>query len=148
MVSLEETRAQLNYEIAVYKEQIAMIKRETERISLTTVDLSNALKAVESLSADRVLFPVGGGAMVKGAITETKVLVPVGAQYMVEMERKQATEELKKRIEATKKAVDRLTEEFDKIADKLKKVSAQMQEVQRASRISDTVEENIREDYI
>lgn len=148
MASLEETRAQLNYEIAVYKEQIAMIKRETERISLTTVDLSNALSAVENLSADRVLFPIGGGAMVKGAVTETMVLVPIGAQYLLEMERKDAIAELKRRIEATKKAVERLTEEFDKIAEKLKKVSAQMQEVQNASRISDTVEENIREDYI
>ncbi len=148
MPTLEETQAQLNYEVAVYREQIAMIKRETERISLTTVDLTNALRTVENIGKDKVLIPIGGGAMVRGSVTETMILVPIGANYMVDMERKDAISELKKRIEATKKAVEKLTEEFDKIAKKLRNVSAQLQQIRRQSRISERVEENIREDYI
>lgn len=148
MASLEETQAQMNYEVAVYREQIAMIKRETERIGLTTIDLTNALRTVENLDKDKVLVPIGGGAMVRGSITESKVLVPIGAQYMIEMEKEWAASELKRRIDATKKAVGRLTEEFDKIAKKLRAVSIELQKIQRQTRISERVEENIREDYI
>ncbi len=148
MSSLEEMQAQLNYEIAIYREQISMIKRETERISLTTVDLNNALKTVENLDKGKALVPIGGGAMVRGNITETTVLVPIGAQYLSEMGREEAISEIEKRIEATKKAVEKLTQEFEKIAKKLRTVSGRLQQIQKQSRISEQVEENIREDYV
>ena len=148
MASLEETQAQLNYELAIYREQIHMIKRETERIGLTTVDLTNALKAVENLETEKVLIPIGGGSLVRGSVDEVKVLVPIGAQYMIEMEKEKAKEELEKRIEATKRAVTKLTEEFNKIAKKLRDVTSQLQQLQSQSKISERVDENIREDYI
>jgi len=148
MSSLEEMQAQLNYEIAIYREQISMIKRETERISLTTVDLNNALRTVENLGKGKALVPIGGGAMVRGSITETTVLVPIGAQYLTEMGREEAVSEIEKRIDATKKAVEKLTQEFEKIAKKLRAVSGRLQQIQNQSRISEQVEENIREDYI
>jgi len=81
------SQEQLNYELAVYREQIAMIKRETERVSLTTIDLGNALRTVESLSAEEALIPIGGGALVRGNIAHTKILVPIGAEYLVEMDK-------------------------------------------------------------
>jgi prefoldin alpha subunit len=148
MAGAEETAAQLNYELAIYREQIAMIKRETERVSLTTIDLSNALKTVESVSADRVLIPIGGGAFVKGSVSETKILVPIGAEYLLEMTKEEAGEELKRRIEATRKAVEKLTEEFNKLANKLRDVTGQLQRMQAQSELNQRVEGNIREDYI
>lgn len=144
----EATQAQLSYELAIYREQIAMIKRETERISLTTIDLGNALRTVENMKADRVLIPIGGGAMVKGTFAETNVLVPVGAQYLVDMSREDAETEFKRRIEATRNAVERLNDEFNRIASKLREVSAQLQQMQLESKLSDRVEGNIRDDYI
>jgi prefoldin alpha subunit len=148
MASASELQAQLNYELAVYKEQINLIKRETERVSLTTVDLANALKTVENLSAQRVLIPIGGGALVKGNVVETKVLVPIGGEYLVEMEREVAVEEIKKRVEATKKAVEKLTEGFNKIVIKLREATGQLQQLQMQSQLDEKVEGNIREDYI
>ncbi|MEW6749310.1 MAG: prefoldin subunit alpha [Candidatus Micrarchaeota archaeon] len=144
----EATQAQLSYELAIYREQIAMIKRETERVSLTTIDLGNALRTVENMKADRVLIPIGGGAMVKGALAETNVLVPIGAQYLVEMGKDEAEDEFKRRIDATKKAVEKLNDEFNRIATKLREVSGQLQQMQLESRLSSKVEENIRDDYI
>jgi prefoldin alpha subunit len=146
--TLEEMQAQLNYELAIYKEQVHMIKRETERISLTTVDLSNALKSVENLAKEKVMIPIGGGAMVKGQVSEVNVMIPIGAQYMVEMDQEKAKKELEKRIEATKKAVTRLTEEFNKIAKKLQDTSAQLQNIESRAQINERVDANIREDYI
>lgn len=148
MSQAEDTQAQLSYELAVYREQIAMIKRETERVSLTTMDLTNALRSIESLSAEKALVPIGGGAMVKAHISEEKVLVPIGAEYLLEMEKDDAKQEINRRIEATKKAVEKLTEEFNRIAGKLREVSGQLQRMQAQSRLSDRIEDNIREDYI
>ena len=148
MAGAEETQAQLNYELAIYREQIAMIKRETERVSLTTIDLTNALKTVENLSKDSILIPIGGGTLVRGSVANTKVLVPIGAEYMLEMEREAAQDELKRRIEATRKAVEKLNEEFNKIAHKLQEVSGTLQQMQANTQLNERVEGNIREDYI
>jgi len=152
MVTVNDDRAQLSYELAVYREQIALIKQETERISLTTVDLSNALNTIENckedVSSNSVLIPIGGGTMMKGTLAETKILVPIGAQYLAEMSRKEAETEIKKRIEATKKAVEKLGEEFEKISSKLREASVQLSRMEKAANLSERVEENIREDYI
>lgn len=148
MASAADLQAQLGYELAVYKEQINLIKRETERVSLTTIDLTNALKTAENVATNDVLIPIGGGALVKGHVDETRILVPVGAEYLVEMSKEEAVEELKKRVEATKKAVEKLTEEFNKIAVKLREATNQLQELQVQSQINKTVDGNIREDYI
>lgn len=152
MVTSEEEHARLNYELAVYREQVALIKRETERISLTTIDLSNALTTVENFKEKEeqksMLVPIGGGAMIKGAMSNTRILVPIGAEYLMEMEREDAVKELKKRIDATKKAVEKLTAEFNKIAGKLREATVQLRKLQTEAKMSERVDENIREDYI
>ncbi|NYZ74596.1 prefoldin subunit alpha [Candidatus Micrarchaeota archaeon] len=148
MASAEEMQMQLGYELAVYREQVAMIKRETERVSLTTIDLANALRTVENLSAESALIPIGGGAMVRGTIAQTRILIPIGAEYMLEMEKGDAENELRRRIEATKKAVEKLNEEFNRIASKLREIAGQIQQMQTQTQLSDKVEGNIREDYI
>jgi prefoldin alpha subunit len=148
MAETDVTQEQLSYELAVYREQIAMIKRETERVSLTTIDLGNALRTVESLQAERALIPIGGGALVRGDISQTIVLVPIGAEYLVEMDKGAAGEEMRRRIEATKKAVEKLNEEFTRIASKLREATSQLQKMETATQINERVDGNIREDYI
>lgn len=148
MADIQGNQTELNYELAVYREQISMIKRETERISLTTLDLTNALRTAESLATQKVLIPIGGGTLVKGTVSETAVLVPVGAEYLVEMDKEHAVEELKRRIEATKKAVEKLNDEFNNVVQKVREVSGQLQQMQAQSQLSNQVEGNIREDYI
>ncbi len=148
MPAPEDIQAQLNYEVAVYREQLTMLKRETERVSLTTMDLANALRTVESLGTESVLIPVGGGTLIKGAISETNVLVPIGAEYLLEMKKEQAAVEINRRIEATKKAVEKLNEEFAKIMERLQTVSGQLDQVESQLRISQRGEESIKEDYL
>jgi prefoldin alpha subunit len=148
MSDAQVTTEQLSYELAVYREQVAMIKRETERVSLTTIDLTNALKTVESLQSGDALVPIGGGALIKSNVSQTKVLVPIGAEYLLEIDKEAAGEEMKKRIEATKKAVEKLNVEFNRIAGKLREVSGQLQKLEMQSQISQRVDSNIHEDYI
>jgi prefoldin alpha subunit len=148
MPTAEEIGAQLNYELAIYREQIAMIKRETERVSLTTIDLTNALKTAENLSPEEILIPIGGGALARGQVSNTKILVPIGGEYMKEMTKEEAVGEIKRRIDATRKAVEKLNEEFNKIARKLQEVAGQLQTIQSQSQLSQRVDGNIRDDYI
>ncbi len=148
MATPEEIQAQLNYEVAVYREQLSMLKRETERVSLTTIDLGNALRTVESLGTEKVLMPIGGGSMIKGTVSETNILMPIGAEYMLEMKKEQAVVEINRRIEATKKAVEKLNEEFGKIMNRLQEVSSQLAQLESQVRISERGEENMQEDYL
>ena len=126
MVSTPNLQAQLSYELAVYREQINMLRRETERVSLTTIDLTNALATVESLSEEQALVPIGGGVLINAALTNTSVLMPIGAGYLVNMKKETASLELNRRIDATKRAVEKLTDEFNKINHKLKEVASQL----------------------
>ena len=144
----EDIQAQLNYELAVYREQITMLRRETERVSLTTIDLANALRTVEAFKEELALIPIGGGALVKAHINDLNVLLPIGAGYLVNMKREYAIIELTRRIDSTKKAVEKLTEEFNKINSKFREVSGQLEMVDAQSRISQRVDDNTREDYL
>lgn len=148
MAALEETRTKMSYEVAVYKEQLNLLKKEMERISLTTLDISNAVRTVEDLKPQPALMPIGGGAYIKAEIKDSQVLVPIGAEYVVEMEKDAAVLELHKRIDATKEAVKRLNTEFEKINQKLKDVAIKLRDVERQAKISDRVEEGVKEDYI
>ncbi len=148
MDNLRALYAQLSYQVALYREQLRIIKEETDRINLSSLELANAIKAVEGMKEDKVLIPIGGGAFVKGKVEDIHILVPVGAQYLIEMNREEAEEELKSRMEATNKAVVRLSDEFNKILAKLEEVSKQLKEVEAKLAIDEKVEENLKEDYI
>lgn len=143
-----EDQSRLTYEVALYREQLGMLQKEMERISLTTVDLNNALKTVESMQANEILVPVGGGSFLKAKVSEMKVIMPIGAQYLREMERSEALDELRRRQEATKNAITKLEQEFRNIAAKFQQVSTELKDMEVRARISDRVEEGIKEDYI
>ena len=148
MNMLQETQTRLSYEIALYREQMIMLQKEMERISLTMLDISNALRTVENLRNDNSFIPIGGGAYIKGMVEGDQVIVPIGAEYMVEMERGEARIELSRRVDSTKKAVERLKEEFDKISIKLRDVAERLKGVEVSSRIDKQVEESASDDYI
>ncbi len=148
MASLEEDRVRMNYEVAVYREQLTMLRREMERVSLTTLDLTTAVQAVSGLKNEQVLVPIGGGVYVKSNISDTNVIVPVGAEFALEMDKGEASLELQKRMEATKQMVGKLNEEFEKINKKLREVALKLQEVEQQLSISKQVEQGVKEDYI
>ncbi|MBI5223607.1 prefoldin subunit alpha [Candidatus Micrarchaeota archaeon] len=146
--SPEQMQSQLSYELAVYREQLSMLKRETERVSLTALDLNNALRSIESLVNGRALVPIGGGALIKANLSETNVLVPIGGGYLVEMKKDVASVEVRKRIDATNNAIQKLTEEFNKLNDKLRSVSSQLGQMEAQSKLNQQVETNSRDDYL
>lgn len=143
-----QVQTQLNYDIAICREQLNALRRETERISLIAVDLTNAVRTVEGFSAQKALIQIGGGAMIKGQITDTKVLLPIGAEYLVEVDKEKAVEELKKRIENTQKAAEQLNQDFLKVMGRLQELSMQIQQNNVQNSVDQQVEEGTKEDYI
>ena len=148
MDRMDEERVKMTYEAAVYREQLNLLRKEMERISLSTLDLSNAARSVEELELKNTLIPIGGSAYVRAKITDTKVIVPIGGEYALEMTKEEALKELKARAESTKEAVIKLNDEFEKINDKLRHIAAQLEEAERMSKLSSRVEEGVKEDYI
>jgi len=148
MASLEENRVRMNYEVAVYREQLTMLRREMERVSLTTMDLTTAVQSVNGLRAAQILAPIGGGVYVRSDIKDTRVIVPIGAEFAIDMETGEAAAELQRRVDATRQAVTKLNEEFEKINKKLREVSLNLQEVEQQLSISKQVEAGVKEDYI
>lgn len=143
-----EEREKLAYEAAVYREQLNLIQRELDRITLATLDLNNAAKTAESISNGEGMVPIGGGAFVKAKISAEKVIIPIGGGYLAEMETKEATVELKKRIEATEKAIERLNTEFTNLVGKFQDTSTKLKDLQNQAALNSRVNENIREDYL
>ncbi len=148
MASLEENRVRMNYEVAVYREQLTMLRREMERVSLTTMDLTSAVQSVNGLKAEQILAPIGGGVFVRSEIKDTRVIMPIGAEFAIDMEKGEAAVELQRRVDATRQAVTRLNEEFEKINRKLREVMLNLQDVEQQLRLNNQVEAGVKEDYI
>lgn len=144
---LQEDYAKLAYEIRLYRKQLTLLQKEIERITLTSMDLSNASRAMDEISKGEALIPLGGGSYVKGTVSDEDVLVAVGGGYLIEMKSDIAKEKTKKRIEATKSAVKKLTQEFGSISSKLEVVSAQLKQLERKIMIDRRVEEEASDDY-
>ncbi|MBI2079938.1 prefoldin subunit alpha [Candidatus Micrarchaeota archaeon] len=147
-MNLQDEYQRLAYEVAVYREQLNLLQREMDRVTLATLDLSNAMRTTSKLSDGDSLVPIGGGAFLKSEITNTRVLVPIGGGYLVSMDKDKAEQEIRKRVEATEKAIQRLNDEFSKISQKLQETNVKLGEVQGQVEINKKVDENIREDYI
>lgn len=144
----QEEQQKLVYETMVYREQLNLLQREMDRITLATLDLSNAVKTTEKMTGGQGLVPIGGGAFIKADIAAVQVLVPIGAGYLVEMEKTGAETELKKRVDATEKAVEKLSAEFATLSKKFQEASAKLREAQSQAALNKRVEENVSDDYL
>lgn len=148
MDKMEQTYAKLAYEVRLYKNQLSLIQREVEKITLTSLDMNNALKTVDSMSAGESLIPIGGGSFVKGEVKEETVLLGIGSGYVIEVEKPYAVEKMKKRGELTREAINKLTREYSKISAKLSAATKELKEIERSILISRRTEESATEDYI
>ena len=144
---LQEDYAKLAYEIRLYRKQLTLLQREIEKITMTSMDLSNSVKAMEDVEKGEALIPIGGGSYIKGEVAEESVLVAVGGGYLLEMDSKVAKEKTTKRVDATKTAVKKLTQEFSSISNKLEMVTLQLKELENKILIDRRVEEQSSDDY-
>ncbi len=145
---IKSVQNRLTYEIALYREQLMLLQKEMQKVSSTSSDLENAVKTSRDIEEKSLLVPVGGGTYIKAKAEARKLIVPIGAQYLKEMDPEDATKELERRKEATGKAMKKLEEQYNNIASKYQDAAKNLQNVQSRVQISDQVEENISDDYI
>ena len=149
-VSPDELKAKLSYEVAVYKQQLALIQKEVEQISKTTSELMNTINTIENLDSNEVLYTLGGGCFMKGKIEDSsKVLISIGAGYFVYLSKNEAVRELNRRKDAAKVASEKLIQEFNKINSKLTSSAHELKKVQetiekRGGEIKRNCQGNIR----
>ena len=147
-MTVDEEHHKLAYENAVYREQLSLLQREMDRITLATMDLSNAAKTVEKISDGEGLIPIGGGAYVRAAMSTQKILIPIGSGYIIEMDKNEAEVEIKKRMGATERAIEKLNEEFGSLSKKFQESGTKLRDLQNQLALSKRVDENIGEDYL
>ncbi|MEM4360189.1 MAG: prefoldin subunit alpha [Candidatus Bilamarchaeaceae archaeon] len=148
MDGLEQEYARLSYEARVYKNQLALLQKEIEKVTLTSMDINNAVRTLESMAVGEALIPIGGGSFARGEVKSTSILLSVGGGYLIEVSKETALEKLKRRAELTKQAIERLAQEFSKISARLDATAKQLRETERRIVISKRTEESAKEDYI
>lgn len=148
MEKTEELYARLFYEIRLYKNQLALLQKEIEKLTLTSLDASNASHTVESIEHGDVLVPIGSGSFVKGIITSKNVLLGIGAGYVIEVDNETAAGTIRKREAAARDAINKLSQEYSAIAAKLEGARRQLQEIEMQIIRRQRGEESMREDYV
>lgn len=98
------------------------IEREVERMMLSLMDLNNSLTTVQNMKDEAGLVPVGGGAFIRAKLDSKKVLIPVGANYLIEFEVEDAKAEIDARMKMTEKAIQGLRAELKKADDEFAKL--------------------------
>lgn len=145
---IKTAQRRIMYEVALYREQLMLLQKEMQKINSTSSDLDNAIRTSKNLAEKPLLVPSGGGTYIKAKAEDNKLIVPIGAQYLREMEPESATKELQRRKEATEKAKQKLEEQYNSIASKYQDAAGKLQQIQSRAQISQQVEENIGDDYI
>jgi len=148
MEKTEELYAQLSYEVRLYKNQLALLQKEIEKLTLTTLDSTNASHTIESIEQGDVLVPIGSGSFVKGIITSKNVLLGIGGGYVIEVDKETAAGKIKQREAAAREAINRLSQEYSRIAAKLDGARKQLQEIEMQVIRKQRGEESVREDYV
>lgn len=148
MEKTEELYARLSYEVRLYKNQLALLQKEIEKLTLTALDASNASHTVESIEHGDVLVPIGSGSFVKGIVTSQNILLGIGAGYVIEVDKETAVGRIRKREAAARDAINRLSQEYSAIAAKLEGAKRQLQEIEMQIIRRQRGEESMREDYV
>lgn len=148
MEKIEELYARLVYEVRLYKNQLNLIQKEIEKLTLAAIDISNAGRTIEALAPGDAIIPMGGGTFAKGILSNTNVLLSIGGGYLLEVDKEMAAKKMKQREQATKEAMSKLSQEHARISAKFEAASKQLQEIEMQLMIKQRGEESTKEDYL
>jgi prefoldin alpha subunit len=108
--------------IEYYKEQLNSVDMQAQFMQAAVADYQKAKLTVSQMKKytkdSEILIPIGGGNFLNGSLTDvSKVLVDIGAGFMVE----KSVDEAVKKIEERLQKVQGNQEQLVKIAQKLQK---------------------------
>ncbi|MDD5022608.1 MAG: prefoldin subunit alpha [Candidatus ainarchaeum sp.] len=128
MEKMDEEKQRMAYESYFYKQQLGAVKKEMERITLTMLDITNAVKTIDSMKKTDSLVPIGGNAFIETKLSSERVLVPIGGGYVLKMDREMAKTEMEKRAESTKKVIEKLQNEYERMVNMINDLERRIRE--------------------
>ena len=126
--------------IEYYKDQLNSLEFQSQYIQAALTDYHKAKLTVEHMKSTShqsdIMYPIGGGAFLTGAISDpSKVLVNVGAGYLLEKSIDDAIKKIDERIAAAEENLTRLNQMAQQIqseaTDLSEKTQKLMQEAQQ-----------------
>lgn len=132
--SVAEAQAQLQYLYNLYTQQHSMLENEIGTLTLTTAAINRNIEMLESkerLSGSKILVNGEGGAYLSATLDPMdKVLVYVGAGYMLEKNTEQAREYLKSARAKQEEAIRKLSADRQRVGKEIVSVSYNLSQLQ------------------
>ena len=117
---------ELMYYANAYLGQLKKIEEDMVKISNMAMELELTKEGIDKLGEN--FLPIGGGMLVKAKVEENRILVPIGLNYFMYMNKEDAKKEIDKRIEAAKKSIERLKKDHQSIKAILDQIEKKLEE--------------------
>ena len=132
--SIAEAQAQLQYLYNLYTQQHSMLENEIGTLTLTTAAINRNIEMLENkerLSGSRILINGEGGAYLSATLDQMdRVLVYIGAGYMLEKSTDQAMEYLKSAKMKQDEAIRKLSADRQRVGKEIVSVSYNLSQLQ------------------
>ncbi|HEV8049967.1 MAG TPA: prefoldin subunit alpha [Thermoplasmata archaeon] len=121
-----------------YRNQLNQLLQQHQYLSASRGDHERAKSTLEGLdrvpAASELLIPVGGETYLRGApAASTKVLIGIGAGFVVELERPQVTELLAQRVGKIDQATRELEGQMQTLEERIQLLSRRLDALARAT---------------
>ncbi len=114
------------YYANAYLGQLKKIEEDIVKINNLALELELTKEAIDKLGEN--FLPIGGGMLVRAKVESKKVLVPIGLNYFMYMNKEDAKKEIDKRIDAAKKSIERLKKDYENIKSILNEIEKKIEE--------------------
>jgi prefoldin alpha subunit len=137
----EEQLRRILYELQLMEGSVNVLQQRSDLLANAAAELTmckTSLAEMEKLPAEHpILVPAGGGAFIHAKTGDlSKVIIGIGADVSVEMERGRAAEEVGKRLEDVEKAQQSVQQQLAQLLEQMQayqaaaqRLSAQLQGV-------------------
>ena len=110
----KKKEAELTYRAALLDKRLKYLRSEFEKVVLLTTEMEKAKSTLKIEKNAEVLFPIGGGIMAFGTITDDKYIFPIGENYYIKVDRQTAQKRIEEKLEKIRQYYDMINEDVKK----------------------------------
>jgi prefoldin, archaeal alpha subunit/eukaryotic subunit 5 len=124
---------QLSQELQALDEEIEALEAEVASYRQETVDIDDAVEAIETLETGAtVQVPLGGGAYVRAEIQDIdEIVVSLGGNYSAEQDQGDAVDVLRRKQDALDDRIEETEADIDELESESKELEQQAQQMQQ-----------------
>ncbi|MFQ5406311.1 MAG: prefoldin subunit alpha [Candidatus Micrarchaeia archaeon] len=129
-----EDEKRIFYESQYYSNQAKQVQQQIAQLETLLEENAATTKALENLSEQETLFPIGSGTYLRGTLSDkSKVLIDLGARVIGEKNVADAQKILEERKEKLETGIDNLKKTLMQLAGKLDELNTQTSKLQKQS---------------